>query len=73
MDNWQLIYKVYSNYEKNQMFSFHEDDEIENLNALIASNILDPESFHFMKERKSIMQICRDPFTCKGWEFFLGM
>ncbi len=73
MDNWQLIYKVYANYEKRQVFSFHLTDEIENINELIERDILNTESFHFLKEKKSMLQICRDPFTRSGWEFFLGM
>ncbi len=73
MENWQLIYKVYANYEKNQVFSFHFSDEIKNIHDLIEMDILDPESFHFLKEKESMLQLCSDPFTRKGWEFFLGM
>lgn len=73
MENLQMIHKVYGNYEKKQVCSFHFTHEIEKINELIAREILDIENFFFLEEENSMLQLGNDPFTRRGWEFFLGI
>jgi hypothetical protein len=73
MEDWDLIHTIYANYEKKQDYIFHFSDEVDNINKLITDNILDPESFTPHKGNKTMKQLTRDPFTKKGWEYFLGM
>lgn len=68
-----MIHKVYGNYEKKQVCSFHFSYEIKKINELIAREILDIENFFFLEEENSMLQLSNDPFTRRGWEFFLGI
>jgi hypothetical protein len=73
MDNWQLIQKIYSNYKLKKEHIFQFSDEVDKINELIAEDILSPVSFHLLDENGTMKQLASDPFTKKGWEFFLGM
>lgn len=73
MENWQLIYKIYTNYKKKEIYIFHFSDEVKEIGELISENILASESFHHFDEENTVKQLSSDPFTKKGWEYFLGI
>jgi hypothetical protein len=73
MSDWELIYKIYSNYKLKQDYIFHFSDEVDKINELITKGILSSGSFRLLNENHTMKQLISDPFTKKGWEFFLGM